>query len=56
MLLYKCEAFKIVISLILRGSKGFDGECEGGEAIRRRALYVFLNINAEDDYDLALAA
>ncbi len=23
------------------GSKGFDGECEDGEAIRRRALYVF---------------
>ena len=39
-----------------RGSKGFDRGCEDGEAIRRRALNVLLKINAEDDYDLALAA
>lgn len=44
----------IIIFAVLRGSKGFDGVIEVGEAIRRYALNPQLKINAEDN--LAYAA
>jgi len=44
----------IYTDVLLRGSKGFDGVIEVGEAIRRYALIPKLKINAEDN--LAYAA